>query len=147
MSAPSTLGRIGFERRVDYSAVGSGTNRASRLCDAAKAGQIIVTAEVLDEIRQRMVARTQALEARGIPRCRGRLGDHGTGALAGRRIDTARRTPRSSVARRDERASRGENRRPELFVEHASAGGRQMHAVHEGEFALPRENRAHLSIA
>lgn len=37
----ATLGKIGFERRLDYSAVGSVTNLASRLCDEAKAGQII----------------------------------------------------------------------------------------------------------
>ncbi|WP_041367837.1 response regulator [Methylocella silvestris] len=40
----ATLGRIGFERRFDYSAVGSVTNLASRLCDEAKSGQIIIAA-------------------------------------------------------------------------------------------------------
>jgi len=53
----ATLGRIGFERRFDYSAVGSVTNLASRLCDEAKAGQIIVAAEVFDEVRHRIPAR------------------------------------------------------------------------------------------
>jgi adenylate cyclase len=38
----ATLGRIGFARRFDYSAVGSVTNLASRLCDEAKSGQIII---------------------------------------------------------------------------------------------------------
>jgi class 3 adenylate cyclase len=42
----ATLGRIGFERRFDYSAVGSVTNLASRLCDEARAGEIIVEREV-----------------------------------------------------------------------------------------------------
>ena len=52
----ATLGRIGFERRFDYSAVGSVTNLASRLCDEAKAGQIIVAPEVFDEVKHRMSA-------------------------------------------------------------------------------------------
>ncbi len=48
----ATLGRIGFARRFDYSAVGSVTNLASRLCDEAKSGQIIIHARAfhtLDE--------------------------------------------------------------------------------------------------
>jgi adenylate cyclase len=53
----ATLGRIGFERRFDYSAVGSVTNLASRLCDEAKAGQIIIAPEVYDEVKHRMSAR------------------------------------------------------------------------------------------
>jgi adenylate cyclase len=47
----ATLGRIGFERRFDYSAVGSVTNLASRLCDEAKAGQIVIAAEVFAEVK------------------------------------------------------------------------------------------------
>jgi len=39
----ATLGQIGFERRLEYAAIGSVTNLASRLCDEAKAGQIIVS--------------------------------------------------------------------------------------------------------
>ena len=46
----ATLGRIGFERRFDYSAVGSVTNLASRLCDQAKSGQILVEARVYNEL-------------------------------------------------------------------------------------------------
>lgn len=53
----ATLGRIGFERRFDYSAVGSVTNLASRLCDEAKSGQIIVAPEVYDEVKNRVPAR------------------------------------------------------------------------------------------
>jgi class 3 adenylate cyclase len=44
----ATLGRIGFERRFDYSAVGSVTNLASRLCDEAKSGQILVEAKAFN---------------------------------------------------------------------------------------------------
>ena len=39
----ATLGRIGFEGRFDYSAIGTVTNVASRLCAEAKHGQILLT--------------------------------------------------------------------------------------------------------
>jgi class 3 adenylate cyclase len=39
----ATLGMIGFEGRVDYAAVGPTTNLASRLCDAAQGGQILIS--------------------------------------------------------------------------------------------------------
>ena len=39
----ATLGQIGFDQRLEYAAVGSVTNLASRLCDEAKAGQIVVS--------------------------------------------------------------------------------------------------------
>ncbi len=38
----ATLGKIGFDRRFDYAAIGSVTNLASRLCDEAKSGQILI---------------------------------------------------------------------------------------------------------
>jgi adenylate cyclase len=37
----ATIGRIGFDRRSDYSVIGSVPNLAARLCDEAKAGQIL----------------------------------------------------------------------------------------------------------
>ena len=42
----ATLGQIGFDRRLEYAAVGSVTNLASRLCDEAAGGQIIVSQRV-----------------------------------------------------------------------------------------------------
>jgi adenylate cyclase len=42
----ATLGRIGFEGRSDYAAIGSVTNLAARLCDAAGPGQILVAQRV-----------------------------------------------------------------------------------------------------
>jgi class 3 adenylate cyclase len=42
----ATLGQIGFEGRFDYSAIGTVTNTAARLCDAAKDGQILVTPRI-----------------------------------------------------------------------------------------------------
>jgi class 3 adenylate cyclase len=43
----ATLGRIGFESRFDYSAIGSVTNLSARLCGDAGAWQILVTDRVL----------------------------------------------------------------------------------------------------
>jgi adenylate cyclase len=39
----ATLGRIGFEGRFDYTAVGPVSNLASRLCDEARDGEILVS--------------------------------------------------------------------------------------------------------
>ncbi|HEV2356974.1 MAG TPA: response regulator [bacterium] len=42
----ATLGRIGFEGRSDYGAIGAVTNLASRLCGEALAGQILISQRV-----------------------------------------------------------------------------------------------------
>jgi adenylate cyclase len=42
----ATLGRIGFERRFDYAAVGTVVNLAARLCAEAGDGQILIDAKV-----------------------------------------------------------------------------------------------------
>ncbi len=46
----ATLGRIGFEGRFDYGAVGSVVNMASRLGNAAAAGQILISLRVFAEV-------------------------------------------------------------------------------------------------
>jgi class 3 adenylate cyclase len=46
----ATLGTIGFEGRFDYAAIGTVSNVASRLCDDAKSGQILITPRVLTAI-------------------------------------------------------------------------------------------------
>ncbi len=43
----ATLGRVGFEGRYDYAAIGTVTNLSARLCEEAAAGQILVTQRVL----------------------------------------------------------------------------------------------------
>ena len=43
----ATLGRIGFEGRFDYAAIGSVTNLAARLCSDAGPWQVFVTDRVL----------------------------------------------------------------------------------------------------
>jgi class 3 adenylate cyclase len=49
----ATLGTIGFEGRFDYAAIGTVSNVASRLCDEAKPGQILISPRVrqaIDEV-------------------------------------------------------------------------------------------------
>ena len=43
----ATLGRIGFEGRYDYAAIGTVTNLAARLCGEAQNGQILVSQRVV----------------------------------------------------------------------------------------------------
>ena len=46
----ATLGTIGFEGRRDYAAIGTVSNVASRLCDEAKPGQILISPRVRQEV-------------------------------------------------------------------------------------------------
>jgi len=46
----ATLGTIGFEGRFDYAAIGTVSNIASRLCDEAKPGQILINFRVLTKV-------------------------------------------------------------------------------------------------
>ena len=47
----ATLGTIGFEGRFDYAAIGTVSNVASRLCDEAKPGQILISPRVLIAVK------------------------------------------------------------------------------------------------
>jgi adenylate cyclase len=46
----ATLGKIGFEGRFDYAAIGTVTNLASRLCDEARGDQILVSQRVFSAV-------------------------------------------------------------------------------------------------
>ena len=46
----ATLGTIGFEGRFDYAAIGTVSNVASRLCDEAKSGQVLISPRVLTKV-------------------------------------------------------------------------------------------------
>jgi adenylate cyclase len=52
----ATLGRIGFEGRFDYAAIGSVTNLAARLCSDAGPWQVLVTDRILSAIENVAVA-------------------------------------------------------------------------------------------
>lgn len=49
-SGYATLGHIGSEEQFHYAAIGSVANLASRLCDEARSGQILITEAVLAEV-------------------------------------------------------------------------------------------------
>ena len=51
----ATLGTIGFEGRFDYAAIGTVSNVASRLCDEAKPGQILISPRVMMAVEDAMV--------------------------------------------------------------------------------------------
>src|SRR5262249_43182139 len=48
----ATLGTIGFEGRFDYAAIGTVSNVASRLCDEAKPGQILISPRALMKVEK-----------------------------------------------------------------------------------------------
>jgi class 3 adenylate cyclase len=50
----ATLGRIGFEGRYDYAAIGSTVNLASRLCDAAAPGEILISQRLQAALQERI---------------------------------------------------------------------------------------------
>jgi adenylate cyclase len=52
----ATLGTIGFEGRRDYAAIGTVSNVASRLCDEAKPGQILVSPRVRQAVEKAVMA-------------------------------------------------------------------------------------------
>jgi GAF domain-containing protein len=65
----ATLGTIGFEGRFDYAAIGTVSNVASRLCDEAKAGQILISPRVLMAVEDAVtVEAVGEFELKGIRR-------------------------------------------------------------------------------
>jgi adenylate cyclase len=55
-SGYATLGQIGFEKRREYTAIGSVINLASRLCDEARPGQIVVGQRAFSAVEQHVDA-------------------------------------------------------------------------------------------
>ena len=65
----ATLGTIGYEGRFDYAAIGTVSNVASRLCDEAKPGQILISARVLTKVEHAVkVEPVGEFELKGIRR-------------------------------------------------------------------------------
>jgi adenylate cyclase len=52
-SGPATVGRIGYESRFDYTAIGSVVNLAARLCASAADREILVNDEVAEAVKGR----------------------------------------------------------------------------------------------
>ena len=65
----ATLGTIGFEGRFDYAAIGTVSNVASRLCDEAMPGQILISPRVLTKVENAVtVEPVGEFELKGIRR-------------------------------------------------------------------------------
>ena len=65
----ATLGTIGFEGRFDYAAIGTVSNVASRLCNEAKPGQILISPRVLMAVKDAVtVEPVGEFELKGIRR-------------------------------------------------------------------------------
>jgi adenylate cyclase len=65
----ATLGRIGYEGRFDYAAIGTVTNLAARLCGEADAGQVLISQRVFSAVEDVAVGESVgALELRGFSR-------------------------------------------------------------------------------
>ena len=65
----ATLGTIGFEGRFDYAAIGTVSNVASRLCDEARPGQILISPRVLMAVKDAVtVEAVGEFELKGIRR-------------------------------------------------------------------------------
>jgi adenylate cyclase len=65
----ATLGRIGYEGRFDYAAIGTVTNLAARLCGEADAGQVLVSQRVFSALEAVAAGEAVgALELKGFSR-------------------------------------------------------------------------------
>ena len=65
----ATLGTIGFVGRFDYAAIGTVSNVASRLCDEAKPGQILISPRVLVAVENAKVERVGEFELIKLRNC------------------------------------------------------------------------------
>jgi class 3 adenylate cyclase len=62
----ATLGLIGCEGRLDYTALGPVVNLASRLCNAARHDEILIDERTLDAVEDRVEVESFELEVKGL---------------------------------------------------------------------------------
>lgn len=63
----ATVGPVGFDGRTDYTALGPTVNLASRLCDLAEDGELLIDGRACDAVDGRISYEEQVLDVRGLP--------------------------------------------------------------------------------
>jgi class 3 adenylate cyclase len=64
----ATIGPVGFEERTDYTALGPTVNLASRLCNVASDGEVLIDVRAHEAVEDRVRAEERTLDLRGFRR-------------------------------------------------------------------------------
>jgi class 3 adenylate cyclase len=113
---PAIVGTVGYEGRIDYTAIGSVVNLASRLCGSAKDGEILIDPAVAEGVKDSI-----AIESLGVRLIKGY--DHPL--------------PIFVVARSDLRQSHSQERKSGRPVDAVADEARASSQPHDSDGALP----------